>query len=450
MKLIRLSLLLPMLTAIACSAFPSFVRADPSVSENTKSTYDHLMEKAKEGVTDPVTGSHLSWDQGFHWESKKGNLTANIGGKLVVDTGNIDADEELDRGFPDLEGYKTDFRLLTVSGSGSLYKFLEYQFEVDFANIRDIRDNWIRFKKIPYLGYLQTGHLKEPFSLEREASINHRPFIEFSMASQALGTGRNMGVMLFNTALDDRLAWKVGGYFNTGSFSDVGNPQDRISEANGWDITGRLTGLPWSSKDGRRLLHLGLSYSYRSRDADVDDPDNQIRFSAQPETRLTDERLVDTGRFFSDGMNVINPEFGMVSGPFSLQGEYFHSFVDFTKDLQFLGFYLYGTYTITGEHRRYNPIRSVFTGIRPHHDFQPSKGKWGAWEVATRLSYLDLNDGPIRGGEELNFTAGLNWYLRPNLRVMVNYVRANIKDREDPRVDDGVANIIMSRVHLFF
>ncbi len=88
--------------------------------------------------------------------------------------------------------------------------------------------------------------------------------------------------------------------------------------------------------------------------------------------------------------------------------------------------------------------------MRPEHEFRPFRSKWGAWEVAARLSYLDLNDGPIRGGEELNFTVGLNWYLRSNLRVMVNYVRANLKDREDPRVDDGVADIIMSRVHLFF
>ena len=112
----------------------------------------------------------------------------------------------------------------------------------------------------------------------------------------------------------------MGGFLNTGSFSDVGNPQDRISEANGYNITARVTGRPWSSADGRRLLHLGLSYSYRSRDSDINDLDKQIRFSTQPETRLTDERLVDTGRFFSDGINVINPEFAMVSGPFSLQG----------------------------------------------------------------------------------------------------------------------------------
>jgi phosphate-selective porin OprO/OprP len=292
--------------------------------------------------------------------------------------------------------------------------------------------------------------MKEPFSLERESSINHRTFMENSLPTQALATGRNIGVMLYNTAFDNRLTWKVGGFFNTGSFSDVGNPQDRISDANGYNITARVTGRPWSSADGRRLLHLGLSYSYRSRDADINDSDKRIRFSTQPESRLTDERLVDTGRFFSDGINAINPEFALVSGPFSLQGEYFHSFVDFADDLQFFGFYLYGSYVITGEHRRYNPIRSVFTGIRPKHDFQPFEGKWGAWEVAARVSYLDLNDGPIRGGEELNVTLGLNWYLRSNLRIMVNYIRANLKDREDPPVDDGTADIIMSRINLFF
>jgi len=59
-------------------------------------------------------------------------------------------------------------------------------------------------------------------------------------------------------------------------------------------------------------------------------------------------------------------------------------------------------------------------------------------------------DGPIRGGEELNFTAGLNWYLRSNARVMVNYIRANLRDREDPPVDEGSADIIQMRFHIFF
>jgi phosphate-selective porin OprO/OprP len=259
-----------------------------------------------------------------------------------------------------------------------------------------------------------------------------------------------MGFMLYNTAYNDRITWKVGGFLNTGSFTDVGNPQDRLSDANGYNITARMTGRPWYTTDGRRLLHLGLSYSHRFRDADLDDPDKRVRFSTPPESRLTDDRLVDTDRFFADGIDVINPEFAWVSGPFSLQSEYFHAFVDSQKTLQFFGGYLYASYILTGEHRRYNPLRSIFTGVRPDNDFHPIQGKWGAWEVGVRLSYLDLNDGPIRGGEELNFTAGVNWYLFSNARVMFNYVRANIKDREGPPVNNGSADIFMSRFHIFF
>ncbi|MEJ0023880.1 MAG: porin [Alphaproteobacteria bacterium] len=62
-----------------------------------------------------------------------------------------------------------------------------------------------------------------------------------------------------------------------------------------------------------------------------------------------------------------------------------------------------------------------FRGIRPAKVFDPSKGQWGAWEVAARYSNLDLNDhegvsgsavpaGGIRGGEQDITTVGLNWY----------------------------------------
>ena len=237
------------------------VRAEVLLSENTGSRFEDLREKAKKGSTDPITGSRLYWTRGLHWESAKKNLILKVGGKFAVDTGNIDADDELGTAFPDLEGYQTDFRFASVTASGRIYNFIEYRLEVDLATTREIKDNWVRFKKIPYLGFLQTGHLKEPFSLEREGSFNHLTFMENSLPTQALSAGRNMGVMLYNMAFNDRLTWKVGGFLNTGSFTNVGNPQDRISDANGYNITARITGRPWHTPDGRRLLHLGLSYS---------------------------------------------------------------------------------------------------------------------------------------------------------------------------------------------
>ena len=46
--------------------------------------------------------------------------------------------------------------------------------------------------------------------------------------------------------------------------------------------------------------------------------------------------------------------------------------------------------------------------------------RWGAVELAARLSELDLSDGNIIGGEETNLTFGLNWDINQNVRCMVS------------------------------
>ena len=48
----------------------------------------------------------------------------------------------------------------------------------------------------------------------------------------------------------------------------------------------------------------------------------------------------------------------------------------------------------------------------------------GAWEVAGRWSYLDLNDSAIRGGTIMDYTAGVNWYWNPYTKMVFNYVHA--------------------------
>jgi phosphate-selective porin OprO/OprP len=160
---------------------------------------------------------------------------------------------------------------------------------------------------------------------------------------------------------------------------------------------------------------------------------------------------VDTGKFLTDGGDIINPEFAMVTGPLSFQGEYFHVFQDASAlgDPNFWGFYLYGSYFLTGEYRNYGRRSGTFFRLKPN--FHPQKGGWGAWEVAARFSHVDLNGGAIRGGKEANFTAGLNWYLTRNTRFMFNYIRAKVKDRETPpSVDSGRAHIFQARFQIEF
>jgi phosphate-selective porin OprO/OprP len=118
---------------------------------------------------------------------------------------------------------------------------------------------------------------------------------------------------------------------------------------------------------------------------------------------------------------------------------------DAAGDPDFWGYYAFLSYFITGEHRNYNRSIGVFTGVEPQPVFHPMKGDWGAWELALRHSYVDLNDGIIKGGKESNFTAGLNWIHNRNVRLMFNYIHAYVKDRASPSVENGRAHIFQVR-----
>jgi phosphate-selective porin OprO/OprP len=238
---------------------------------------------------------------------------------------------------------------------------------------------------------------------------------------------------------------------NTGSYGYIEEAKDQLTTANGWNLTGRLTYLPWYEEEGRSLLHLGLSYSHLFRDEN--DPDFGVGWRTRPETRLTDDRLVNTDEFLTESSDLINPEFAYVRGPLSLQGEYFYVFENSGRldDPQFWGFYIFGSYFMTGEHRNYGTSSGTFYRLEPKRKFHPREGGWGAWEVAARFSFIDLNDEAIRGGKEANFTAALNWYLNKKARFMFNYIQAVVKDREThPAVDSGRAHIFQARLQIEF
>jgi len=150
-----------------------------------------------------------------------------------------------------------------------------------------------------------------------------------------------------------------------------------------------------------------------------------------------------------------------VYGPFSMQAEYIYASVRGAqtissssagtltlgppKNASFSGWYAQASYFITGEHRNYNKTASpsdyqaTFGRIIPICNFSPLTGGTGAWELAFRVSNLDLDDvaGGFDGGNQTDFTAALNWYLNPNVMVKMNYIYAHV----DPH-DASNANIL--------
>ena len=71
----------------------------------------------------------------------------------------------------------------------------------------------------------------------------------------------------------------------------------------------------------------------------------------------------------------------------------------------------------------------------------------GAWEIAGRFSYLDLNDKAIQGGTITDYTAGLNWYLNPYTKLMLN----DVYSTDEPRVGaNGYLNTVEMRAQIDF
>jgi len=287
--------------------------------------------------------------------------------------------------------------------------------------------------------------MKEPMSLEAMTSSKYNVFMERSLPN-AFSPGRNTGFAAENTVVDERILWQVGA-FKESNDSGFGFENDGM-----WNATARLVGVPLYEDGGERVVHLGFGYSHQFRGGS----DFMLRYRQRPESHLA-PYLVDTGAIIpTNDIDLIAPELALVWGPASFQAEYLRAFVDgddSTKNTTFWGAYAQVGYFLTGEHRNYELGAGTFARVKPRANFNPTRGDWGAFEIAARYSYLDLNDHFVHGGELWDVTAGINWYLFPNTRITLNYVHSGLDDRivsTDPNDVDGHADIVEARFQLDF
>ncbi len=177
-----------------------------------------------------------------------------------------------------------------------------------------------------------------------------------------------------------------------------------------------------------------------------------------PEVRAGAERLVSTGAIPAKGGDALGVEFVTNLRNIYFAGEYYGFTVKRVIDCgscslerraNFFGWYVEASWILTGETKAYQ-LRATNSSMATYespHVMRPVSlkgGGWGAWEVTTRYSDLDLNwhegalgtpcagafAGCIRGGEQRIWAFGLNWYLSDNFRVLVDYMAIRV-DRLD-------------------
>ena len=436
------------------------LKANGQISEQQ---YRDLMIKAQaedekveaaSGLTQKVEGLEKNvgkknflaayWKGGLRLDSADGQFKLKIGGRIQNDWAVYSTDEELRRQFGRI-GDGSEFRRARLFMEGSVYGNIKYKFQYDFASSDPFKDAYIQIKKVPMAGNFTVGHFKEPFSLEELTSSKYITFMERSLPN-VFSSSRNLGVRL-NRSFMDKRATAAFGFFRQGNPADTSST---FGNSGTYNATTRLTMLPWYVEKGRQLVHLGLSYRHAFHDEN-----ERIRFRQRPEAHLG-PRLVETPRFHVEDVDYFAPEVALVYGPASLQFEWMSALADRPtgEDLHYNGYYIFGSFFLTGEHRPYKTSSGAFNRVKPKKNFD-WKGGYGALELAARYSMIDLNDEDMNGGELSNFTFGVNWYLNPNVRIMLNYVRAMLDEDDCYYKGDmgdhcGDADIVQARFQVDF
>ncbi len=356
---------------------------------------------------------------GLKVKSNDGDFSMKIGGRMHADWSNHKNDT-LKGGKEAVDG--TEIRRARLSLSGTAYHDFDYVIETDFAgNNTSLKDVNLMYHGIgPY--EFTVGNQKQNMSMELEESSNDIMFIERSLVSALYLPAFDRAIGANLKASGDN--WiVVGGVFGDSIANGVANKD----EGHGWSVRGSFAPIMEENK----LIHLGANYGYRkTNEGDTTLNGGSTAFGYRT-TNLSQLRLVDAEIKGFDSMSLGLLEFAGMYGPASIQSEFAKGRVDreSKSNLDFTSYFAQVAYSLTGESRTYKGSDGEFKRLKPKNNFDFKKGTWGAWEIAARYDYVDLNDKDIKGGEQKRATLALNWYLDEDVRLMADYSRAfSLKD----------------------
>lgn len=337
------------------------------------------------------------------------------------------------------------FRRARLAAVGDVAENVSYILEMDFAfpGRPSFMDVWLDIHNIALLGNVRIGQWRQPFGMDNLTSVRELQFLERPL-SFAFAPFRQIGIGFHDTSANQNVTWAFSGFrFPTDTFGGVGNPIGAIGTPygdRGYGAAGRITAVPYYDECGF-VLHLGADYSYLYPGTDF------IRFRNTPEFGgpfLGNQGLlsgtlgnlgavpffVDTRLIPTHNVNLYNAELGMRLGSWYSQSEATYAVVQPLGGgaaMNFASAYAQMGYFLTGEVRSYNKQGGVFGRVKPNNDF--GMNGWGALEVCTRYSYIDLNSGTVNGGRLNDVTFGINWYLNQYTKFQMNYIHAYL-DRE--------------------
>ncbi len=324
---------------------------------------------------------------------------------------------------------------------------------------------------------IRAGKHKPFVGLERLQSGSDIKFLERSYVSSIL-PNRDVGVSLYGDIFDGKFSYAVGVFNGVADGGDNTTGSDSNSSK---DYAARIFAAPFKDSDNALAgLSLGLAGTFGDVTGTTKDTvsgstteltsgyrseGQQLFFKYNDNTVLRSgigENLTGTAGpgpswlAHADGRRSrISPQATYYNGPFGLLTEYVRESQEISvgagnqkkTTLNHDAWQIAGSWLITGED-------ASFKGVKPKNNFDIDKGTWGAWELVARYSELNLDDDTFAYGNlsgvgsnsstslqtrnhylyadpkasaksAKTWTAGINWYLNPQVKFALNYAQTS-------------------------
>lgn len=387
-------------------------------------------------------------------ETADKDFVLHVGGTVHYDLALYGASSSLELGPGGTRKFRdgANLRRGRVLFEGTLYQTVDYKFEFEIANgigfspvgttneavVGSVTnapgptDAWVTIKNVPWIGNIRIGNQKEWFSLEALNSHKALEFLErsylfdFSQMT-AYNNGRSPGISVFRTWANDRVFTGAGVYKNDSVLLGFGVGDGEYA------FTGRVGALPVWAPDEKVFWYVGGAMSHR------DPVGGQVQIRIRDNVRNAPFPLLNlianTGLIDAKSQDLYNLQTAAVWGPLTFQAEYTANVINGARvgtgpnqgSIFFEGLYAETMLFLTGESRTWNPKTAVFNRVQPLRPLRLKPGAdcegngLGAWELALRYTYLDLQNKAIRSGRLDAVTLGLNWYLNTSAKLQFNY-----------------------------
>ncbi len=287
---------------------------------------------------------------------------------------------------------------------------------------------------------LRAGKFKAPIGLEKWQSDTEGLFVERGLPSSNFVTSRDIGFGAYGEFIPGTLEYQLAVVDGGADGADV-----TADTSGSKSVVGRIFAQPFKNSDNTWLQGLGVGIAGETGQKDGSTSSTELT-SGYKTTGQNNFFTYSAGTFANGKSVKINPQAWYYNGPFGFLGEYFSNSQEVRNGatdakLKHDAWSAAASYVLTGED-------AAFDGVKPKTDFDLSKGNYGAFEIAGRVSRLDIDDNSFGTFASSTSSAtsveervlGLNWHLNQNIKIALDFAQnsfeggATTGDRPDEKV----------------